>query len=129
MVDTIPNRLEWEVHNNTEPRFSDYHRLLSERVGGRVSGCNNSRALVPTGSTKTHQCAGINSYSLCSERLCGEKGGLPRSYSVWNFCISKRIIITVEYLPGLQNVVADRESRIYKDTSNWKLLPSLFKQL
>ena len=40
--------------------------------------------------------------------------------------MSKGITITVEYLPGVLNVVADYESRYVQDSSEWMLCPKTF---
>ena len=48
---------------------------------------------------------------------------------MWQYALSRKITLTAEYLPGKDNVIADRESRIFKDTSNWKLLPVMFRAI
>jgi hypothetical protein len=64
------------------------------------------------------------------------KMGGPRSWSLmevtlplWQYCLSRGITLTAEYLEGRLNVIADRESRVFNDMSDWKLLPSIFKQI
>ena len=41
----------------------------------------------------------------------------------------KKIILTAEHLPGVLNTIADRESRIFLDRSNWKLSQTIFQQI
>ena len=48
---------------------------------------------------------------------------------LWQYCMSKEIMLTAEHLKGANNQIADRESRIYKDSSNWMLDKSVFRQL
>ena len=43
------------------------------------------------------------------------------SQEIWNYLLNRQITITFEYLPGIQNVIADKESRVMKDFSEWKL--------
>ena len=43
------------------------------------------------------------------------------THGLWTYCLSRGIIITVEYLPGKLNEIADKESRVYLDRSNWML--------
>ena len=49
--------------------------------------------------------------------------------SLWEFCLTKKIHLTAEYLPGNKNKIADALSRQYEDSSNWKLDPQLFTVL
>ena len=48
------------------------------------------------------------------------------SKELWEYCLQKQITLTAEHLPGRLNVQADRESRQYKDTSNWMLQKKVF---
>lgn len=48
---------------------------------------------------------------------------------LWNFCLEKQITLTAEYLPGRNNQVADRESRDYRDRSNWMLRKDIFRAI
>ena len=34
-----------------------------------------------------------------------------------------------QYIPGVQNVEADRDSRVFQDSSDWKLNPMVFDRL
>ena len=48
---------------------------------------------------------------------------------IWSWCIQKNIWISAEYLPGSENVLADRESRIFNDSTKWMLNKSVFLEL
>jgi len=48
---------------------------------------------------------------------------------LWEYALSNSIIVTAEHLPGVLNTVADRESRIFLDSSNWMLSRSVFHQI
>jgi len=48
---------------------------------------------------------------------------------LWQYCLSNKITITAEHLPGVLNTIADRWSRVFLDRSNWKLDPSILPQL
>jgi hypothetical protein len=64
-----------------------------------------------------------------------KKGGtkstplLEVTKELWSFCLQRQITITAEHLPGVKNTMADYQSRVYKDSSNWKLNQQFFKQL
>ena len=51
------------------------------------------------------------------------------SKEIWEFLLKHQIVITVEHLPGKQNVEADVQSRSVKDSSEWKLSPKVFYQI
>ena len=46
---------------------------------------------------------------------------------LWNWCLQRNILITAEHLPGVCNVLADRESRTFIDSSDWKLQPEIIQ--
>ena len=50
------------------------------------------------------------------------------SKQIWNYLMSKRIILTAEDLPGILNVEADFESRNVKDSNEWMLKRELFQK-
>ncbi|XP_040290011.1 uncharacterized protein LOC121002639 [Bufo bufo] len=47
----------------------------------------------------------------------------------WTFCLSKDIMVQAEYLPGLNNVQADWNSRYLSDGSDWQLDPRVFSAI
>jgi len=51
---------------------------------------------------------------------------LSVAQEMWKYCLENRITLTAEYLPGVQNVEADRQSRVYQDNSNWSLQKEAF---
>ena len=46
---------------------------------------------------------------------------------LWNWCLQRNILIAAEHLPGASNVLADRESRTFIDSSDWKLQPEIIQ--
>ena len=46
--------------------------------------------------------------------------------NLWDWCLSQNILIKAQYIPRIQNEQADRESRIFLDSSDWKLNPAIF---
>ena len=49
--------------------------------------------------------------------------------SLWEYCLTRNITLTAEFLPGVRNTEADKLSREFNDSSNRKLSPGVFKQL
>jgi hypothetical protein len=48
---------------------------------------------------------------------------------LWTYCLSKRITLTAEHIPGCTNLIADEQSRVFKDSSNWQLNPGVFQEV
>lgn len=45
----------------------------------------------------------------------------------WNWCLRHNIYLKAEYLPGTLNVHADRESKIFSDSSDSRIRPQLIR--
>ena len=48
------------------------------------------------------------------------------SKRIWSYLISKKITLTLEYIPSELNIIADWESRNWVDSSEWKLNHKIF---
>ena len=48
---------------------------------------------------------------------------------LWEWCLHHNILIEAQYLPGVLNIRADRESRVFLDHHDWNLNPLLFTEL
>ena len=48
------------------------------------------------------------------------------AWSPWMWCLERNIRITAQYLPGVQNAIADAESWTTVDRFDWKLNPNLY---
>ena len=51
------------------------------------------------------------------------------SKNLWLWCLQRDISLIVEHLPGVQNAIADEESRVVKDRTHWKLNPEVFRRI
>ena len=51
------------------------------------------------------------------------------THRLWNWSLERRILLSAEHLPGRLNQIADRESRMHGDSSEWKLSPLVFRQI
>ena len=45
---------------------------------------------------------------------------------LWDWCLNHNVLLRAQYLPGIQNVQADHESRVFLDSSDWKLKTTIF---
>ena len=48
---------------------------------------------------------------------------------LWEWCLQQKIQVEAQYLPGVLNIRADRESRVMLDLHDWKLDPLVFSGL
>ena len=48
---------------------------------------------------------------------------------LWAWCITRSIWVTVAHLPGVQNTIADRKSRVFDDSTEWMLNRDIFENL
>ena len=48
---------------------------------------------------------------------------------LWEWCLQQKIQVEAQYLPGVLNIRADRESRVMLDLHDWKLDPLVFAEL
>ena len=54
---------------------------------------------------------------------------LELAKNLWMWCLERNIHITAQHLPGILNEVADTESRVMIDRSDWKLNPTIFTKI
>ena len=46
--------------------------------------------------------------------------------SIWNFCMKQNCWISAAHVPGVDNTIADKNSRKFHDNTEWQLLPQHF---
>ena len=61
---------------------------------------------------------GLHSKNLCHLAL-----------QVWDWCLTRNLTISAEHLPGSLNHLADKESRMDSDSSEWALHAQIFRNL
>jgi len=66
----------------------------------------------------------INNMGGSKSRSCNEI-----SRKIWNFALHKNNFLIAAHLPGNQNVLADRESRVFNDRTEWMLQREAFHGL
>lgn len=48
---------------------------------------------------------------------------------LWMWCLERNVTLKAQYLPGKENMRADRESRVMRDRSDWILNPKIFNRI
>ena len=64
----------------------------------------------------------IKNMGSCRSLACNEE-----VKQMWNWAIQNQNCISVSFIPGVQNYLADAESRNYELRTEWQLNPSVFK--
>lgn len=44
---------------------------------------------------------------------------------LWRWCLGRNIVLSTQHVPGKLNTIADSESRVFKDSSEWKINPQI----
>ena len=71
-----------------------------------------------TAVTYINKLGGTHSQPLCQLAL-----------TVWEWCLQRNVFLVAEHLPGKDNIVADRESRLTRDRCDWMLNPLVFQRI
>ena len=48
---------------------------------------------------------------------------LTLTLELWHWCLERNIMISAQHVPGKLNTIADSESRVFNDSSKWKIDP------
>jgi hypothetical protein len=54
---------------------------------------------------------------------------LHLTLALWEWCIQRDIFLVAHHVPGKSNSLADRESRVFLDNSDWMLDPNIIRPL
>ena len=152
MVERPPTCLEWASHFKTAYRTYNRDRCLNQGVGcslpeskhrGRWSPQKelhiNSLELLAgslvvktfaKGVAKVHILLLMDSVSAVSyiNKLGGTNSLVLNSlaYNLWTWCLNNQVSLTAQHIPEITNTQAGWESRVFQDSSDWKLNPQMF---
>ena len=156
LVDNFNGFSQWEEYFDSGTRFDDGIRCLPVGVGGSVRGSTHRWSLVTSGEVGAHKLPGADSGYVCSEGLlqgqrwvshstearkqdcndiCKSHGGTrsPQLNDVatqlWTWCLESGITLSAEHLPGVDNCIADLESRSTHSSAEWQLRKDVFADL
>ena len=127
LVEGQPSCLEWKGPSPSTYRPYHQDRCLPQRMPGvtsRVPDCQvfyQAQVLLlmdnVTAVTYINKMGGP--HSLLSQL----------AKDLWDRCLNHNVLLRAQCLPGIQNVQADRESRVFLDSSDWKLNTTIFDHL
>lgn len=78
---------------------------------------------------------GIKSDNTSAVAYLNEMGGMSSvlldslSSEIWEWCASRKIFITAQYIPGSENFDADFMSRNFTDSTEWMLKSEIFERI
>ena len=49
--------------------------------------------------------------------------------NLWELNLEREIVLEAQHIPGILNIEADRESRIFVDNNDWKLASQVYHNL
>ena len=142
--------------NTTTARSNNRDGCIPVGLGCQMPGAPQRRPLVSGGTDDAYQCSRTPSSLSCNQNLLqGE--GLPQysdsdrqhdcqsihkppggthsqtlnsiATQLWKWCLDHQVHLTAEYLPGVENKIADKESRVTKDHCDWMIHPEVFNQI
>ena len=64
-------------------------------------------------------------------KMGGSKSGSCNNLAkiIWTWCIEKQVWLTATFLPGIENTLADKESRSFNDRTEWALKQEIFESI
>ena len=51
------------------------------------------------------------------------------AYDIWDLCVNNNSWLTATRIAGVENVEADKESRLFNDRTEWTLKSEIFAQI
>ena len=66
----------------------------------------------------------INNMGGIRSNLCDDI-----AFDIWQWAAEQQLWISTAYIPGFENVTADKNSRIFERSLEWKLTEDVFKQI
>ena len=122
----VCNRIEtrgtWSLHESS--LHINCLELLAATLAIKAftKSLNNAHVLIQMDNTSA--IAYVN-------KMGGAKQGVldKHARSLWEWCLTRKITLRAEHIPGRLNVIADAESRAKPDAADWKLDSDVFKVL
>ena len=77
----------------------------------------------------------INCDNTTAIAYINNKGGIKSilcdklAIDIWNFWSFRKIWISAAHIPGIENPIADKLSRIFNDQTEWILSPKIYKKI
>ena len=108
----------WSV--NEQDYYINCLELLAMSMGVKIFAKDqkNVTILLRTDNIPTNHFGGTHSQPMNSVAV-----------KLWKWCTERQIFLIAEHLLGVNNLIADTESRTVRDRCDWMLHPHLFSQI
>ena len=153
------NSLQREIFNSFPTSNNNKLRYIMRMLRSKLSRPDNRRAMVFGGTKISHKCIRAQGSQISHNALhikgkryntvsvhmrmdhmtalsyLMKMWGIKNqeltaiSKEIWQYLLKRKFTITAEFLPGSMNPEADRESRQTRNSSEWKLNPTIFMKL
>ena len=111
--------------SNVEKEHHINYLELKAVLLGLQSLCNHlSNCHIKVLTDNTTAVAYIRKMGGTHSILCNEM-----AREIWLWCKGKQIWLSVSHIPGVDNVLADKASRVFDDTTEWKLEESTYEKI
>ena len=129
-IETDASTKGWDAHcqgistgGRWSPEEKELHINCLELLAGSLAVKTFAK-----GMGKVHILLLMDSVSAVSyiNKLGG--GGTLNSlaHDLWTWCLANHVNFTAQHIPGVTNTLADWQSRVFQDSSDWKLNPQVF---
>ena len=153
MVGVSPKVLEWVEFDSHSPDTDLRDRRLHDWVRGGLQRGENRGAMVSRGEKNAYQLPEATLAVKCFakertnltillrmdnttaiyyiNKLGGTVSPLLNQLTkdLWLWCMNRNITLQAVHLAGKMNVIADKESQLMKDRTDWMLCPNIFRSL
>ena len=157
MVEGLRKNEQWQKHFAPGRTRHNILRRFQARMGGTSESSKNRGSMELGGKVKiTHKLARVKSSfpgfasfssptktSACSDwhrqqtamtyinKLGGTRSHHLTSLALemWNFAEDRNLTLSAVYVPGEENQIADKKSRVFQDSLEWMLHPAVFQAL
>ena len=100
-------------------------KLLGAKLGlFSFFKCNKYIKHIRIMMDNTTALAYINNMGGIRSNLCDDI-----ALDIWQWAAEQQIWVSAAHIPGSENFVADKNSRVFERSSEWKLRGSVFKQI
>ena len=157
MVEGLLKNEQWQKHFAPGRTRHNILRCFQARMGGTFESSKNKGSMELGGKGKiTHKLAGVKAAFLALQAFLPQlkhqhvqigidnktamtyinKLGGTRSHrltflalEMWNFAADRNLTLSAVYVPGEENQIADKKSRVFQNSLEWNVHPAVLQAL
>ena len=122
---SLENTTAGEQWSNVEREHLINYLELKAVLLGLQSLCNRvSKCHIKVLTDNTTAVAYLRNMGGTRSILCNDM-----AREIWLWCKEKQIWLSVSHIPGADNVLADKASRVFDDTTEWKVEATIYEKI